>query len=264
VNQRWRDRRATFRATGEPIDTRHYEVAPIAGDSVAKAFVLQHHYAGTYPAARFRFGLYRRTELVGVAVFSHPCNDAVLTNVFPVKATDAVELGRFVLLDDVPGNGETWFLARAFELLGGDVAGVLSFSDPVPRETLDGRFVFPGHVGTIYQAHNGVYLGRGRSQVMRVLPDGSVFSHRARQKIRTRDRGWQYATALLQHFGAAPLTEEGDSRAWADRWLSLLTRPLRHPGNHKYAWALDRRLRRHIGRGLAYPKKYQGVETNTV
>jgi hypothetical protein len=30
---------------------------------------------------------------------------------------EAVELGRLVLLDDVPANGESWFIARAFELL---------------------------------------------------------------------------------------------------------------------------------------------------
>ena len=28
-----------------------------------------------------------------------------------------VELGRFVLLDSVAGNGETWFLARSFDIL---------------------------------------------------------------------------------------------------------------------------------------------------
>lgn len=51
------------------------------------------------PAPRHRIGHYRRGELVGVAVFSHPCSDAVLTNVFDAPATLSVELGRFVLLD---------------------------------------------------------------------------------------------------------------------------------------------------------------------
>src|SRR5262249_25959639 len=70
-----------------------------------------------YPAARWRFGLFRRGVLQGVAVFSHPCNDRALTSVFPGRATDSVELGRFVLLDEVPGNGETWMLGRCFRLL---------------------------------------------------------------------------------------------------------------------------------------------------
>src|ERR671937_3248818 len=75
---------------------------------------LEHHYAGSYPAARWRFGLFRRSVLQGVAVFSHPCHDRVLTAVFPGRATDSVELGRFILLDGVPGNGESWFLGRCF------------------------------------------------------------------------------------------------------------------------------------------------------
>jgi hypothetical protein len=40
------------------------------------------------------------------------------------------------------------------------VRGVVSFSDPVPRRTAAGDLVFPGHIGTIYQASNAGYLGR--------------------------------------------------------------------------------------------------------
>ena len=254
MNQRWRDRRSSYRPASEPIQTRAYEVAPMVGDAAAKAFVEQHHYAHSYPAARFRFGLYRRAALAGVAVFSHPCNDAVLTNVFPVAATDAVELGRFVLLDDVPGNGESWFLARCFEQLRADVAGVVSFSDPVPRTTVAGATIMPGHVGTIYQATNGVYLGRGTVRTLRLLPDGTTLSDRAIQKIRRRERGWRYSAAKLEQFGAAPIGD-GDPFAWLALWLPTLTRKVRHPGNHRYAWALDRRLRPHLKPAGIYPKQ---------
>ena len=157
-SQRWRERRDSYRIAGEMIQTSAYEVATIADDSTPKAFVVQHHYSASYPAARFRMGLYRTGALVGVAVFSHPCRNEVLTRVFPGDPLASVELGRFVLLDDVPANGETWFLARCFRLLRGHVAGVRSMSDPVPRRTLDGRMVTVGHIGCIYQAHNAVYL----------------------------------------------------------------------------------------------------------
>jgi hypothetical protein len=257
MNQRWRARLTSYRPAGEPIDPRRYEVGTIANDNAPKAFVERHHYSGSYPAARFRFGLYRGAELAGVAVFSHPCNDAVLTRVFPVPAREAVELGRFVLLDDVPGNGESWFIARCFEMLRSDVAGVLSFSDPVPRATTDGQVVMPGHVGTIYQATNGVYLGRARGQVLRLLPDGTVFSHRNVSKIRLGHQGWRYAAAVLERHGAAPLA--GDRAEWLSRWLPRLTRRLPHGGNHRYAWALDRALRRHLAPAGAYPKQRDAV-----
>jgi len=258
-NQRWTARRASYRPPTEPIDPRAYDVAEIAGDAPARAFIEAHHYSGTYPAARFRIGLYRRGELVGVAVFSHPVHEAVLRNVFPtLPRLAAVELGRFVLIDSVPGNGETWFLARAFDLLRDRVAGVVSFSDPVPRTTTSGAIVKPGHLGTIYQAANAHYLGRGRTDTLRLLPDGRALSRRTYQKIRSAERGWHAATAQLTRYGADPVGEgasDNERRAWLDHWMRTLTRPLRHPGNHRYAWALQRRHRDAIDAPHApYPK----------
>jgi hypothetical protein len=255
VSQRWRARRDTYRPAGETIRTLDYEVAEIAGDREAKTFVLAHHYSASYPAARARFGLYRRGgELAGVAVVSHPARESVLS-LFPGERLASAELGRFVLLDDVPGNGETWFLGRIFELLRArGMVGLLSHSDPAPRELAAGGVVFPGHVGTIYQAHNARYLGRATSRTLRLLPDGTVLSARAVSKVRARERGWRYAAALLERHGASPLGEYDDAVAWLRAWVPALTRPFRHPGNHRYAWAIDRRARPHLPASLPYPK----------
>lgn len=253
--QRWRCGSDRYRPAGEPIQTRLYEVAPLPADRPAKAFVLAHHYSGTYPAARFRFGLYRSAALQGVAVFSHPCNDAVLTGVFPAPALACVELGRFVLLDEVPANGETWFLGRCFERLRrAGIVGVLSFADPHPRTSSAGRVVFGGHVGTIYQAHNGAYLGRSRPRTLRLRPDGSVLSDRAVQKLRSGDRGWRYVAETLVRAGAEPLSDETQLAAWARRWVAAVTRPSRHGGNHRYAWGLTAAVRRSLPATSPYPK----------
>ena len=200
LNQRWLGGRASYRPPSEPIRTSEYDVAEIHDDTTARDFILTHHYSGTYPAARFRMGLYRRGELVGVSVCSHPCSDKVLTNVFPGRpASEAVELGRFVLLAEVPGNGETWFLARVFDVLKRHkIVGVVSFSDPMPRRNMAGELVFRGHYGGIYAAHNGLYLGRSTPRRLRLLPDGRVFSERAAQKVRKGERGWRYAAAQLE------------------------------------------------------------------
>jgi hypothetical protein len=253
--QRWRAKRASYRPAGEPIATGDYEVASIAEDAVAKAFVTGHHYSGSFPAARFRFGLYRRSELVGVAVYSHPANDAVL-NILPGEGLERTELGRFVLLDNVPANGESWFLARTFEeLRRRGIAGVLAFSDPVARTDVAGRATFPGHIGTIYQATNAVYTGRGRSATLRVLPSGATLHGRALAKLRTGAKGWRYVRDLLVQAGAErPAETETDLKGWAEAWVPKLTRPVRHPGNHRYAWALDRRDRKHLVSAGAYPK----------
>lgn len=234
------------------INPRQFDVAPIAEEE-AKTFVLSHHYSGSFPA-RFRFGLFRQGQLCGTAVFSYPCNDLVLTNIFGHTASDAVELGRFVLLDSVPANGESWFLARAFEYLRAiDLIGVTTFSDPVPRRSFDGTLIHPGHIGIIFQAFNGVYLGRSTARTLRLLPDGTVLSDRAAQKLRKKERGWHYVAALLQKAGASPPDEE-DLSAWAKYWVPRLTRPLRHPGNHRYAWPLQPLAKKLLPKGLPYPK----------
>lgn len=254
ASQRWASGRASYRPAGEPIRTHEYEVAPIELDTPAKAFVCANHYSGSFPAARERFGLYRLGELVGVAVFSNPVQPKSL-DVAPGDRKSCLDLGRFVLLDDVPANGESWMLARCFELLRDEgYTGVVSFSDPAERTNIRGDIVMPGHVGTIYQATNAVYLGRSKAETKRLLPDGTILPGRALTKIRHRRRGWRYASAKLERFGARPLRDWEDPREWVSTWVGVLTRPLRHPGNHKYVWSLNKRDRRHLPESLPYPK----------
>ena len=259
VCERWRDRRDTYRPAGEPINTSHYEMARLDDDKASKAFVVKHHYSGTYPAARFRFGLYRSTThplydsedtLVGVAVFSVPMRNEVLTNVFGGNAEESVELGRFVLLDNVEANGESWFLGYCRKYLKKiGLRGVVSFCDPEPKRDADGLMVFPGHIGTIYQASNAAFLGCSTARVLRLLPDGRVFSDRARSKIRKRRNGWRYAVAQLEAAGAVKTSDPDDE--WLKEAIAQVTRPLRHSGNLRYGFVLN-------GKplvGLPYPKR---------
>lgn len=259
--QRWRDGRPCFPGR-ELIDTRVLEVVELVDDATAKGFVLAHHYSGTYPAARRRFGLYRTSELVGVAVFSVPASGAVL-DVLPCEREAAVELGRLVLLDDVAANAESWFVARCFELLRrAGFSGVVSFSDPQPRFSTTGDLVLAGHVGTTYKALNATYTGRGRARWLWLLPSGCVFSERAISKIRARERGWRYAVAQLEDAGAILLGDE-DGTAWLKRELPRVCRRIKHRGNHRYLWTLDRAGRKALpahlaGRGvlvLPYPRQ---------
>lgn len=253
--QRWRDRRGSYRPAGEPIRTADFDVAPIATDREARAFVEQHHYSGTYPAARARFGLRRRGELVGVAVLSHPASEAALAAALPLpcERLAKAELGRLVLLDEVPANGESFFVARAFELARrAGFEAIVSHSDPEPRATASGGLVFGGHVGTVYQALNATYCGRTPARTRYLLPDGSNLSQRLMGKVRRQEKGWRYGVELLLEHGAPP--PEGDWREWVARAVSTVARCSRHRGNHRYVWALDKRLRRYLPAGQAYPK----------
>ncbi len=193
----------------------------------------------------------RGSHLVGVAVFSHPCNDAVLTSVFGGEATESVELGRFVLLDDVAGNGETWFLAWCFDVLRKrELRGVVAFSDPHPRHDVSGRVVMPGHIGVISQAHNGHYLGRSRKRTLYLLPDGAVFSARAASKVRRRMRSDSRPSFSRRCYA----THDAFSARWSPparasfsrnvRWLRVprvLTAPARfHWPFSERAWVVKR------------------------
>ena len=255
--QRWRDRRDSYRPAGEPIATRLYEVAEIesdGSDTIARTFVERHHYSGSYPAARARFGLYRSGELVGVSVLSQPPSQAALDAALPFGG-NRVELGRLVLLDDVPANGESWFLARCFELARHDgFEALVAHSDPEPRANADGVLVFPGHLGTIYQATNAVYCGRTPARTWRLLPDGTVLSARMLSKLRLRERGWRYGVELLLEHGAPEQRLGEDWRAWVTRAVHAVSRTYRHRGNHRYVWALQRSARRFLPPAQAYPK----------
>lgn len=265
MNQRWYKRLGSWRDADEIIDTRSHEVAEIHDDMTAKAFVEEHHYSGTYPAARERFGLYHGSALVGVAVFSHPPNEAVLKKL-PCDRMAGIELGRFILLSEVAGNGESWFLARCFDKLREKgIEALVSHSDPLPRRNADGDLVLPGHVGNIYQATNAIYGGRTKARALWLLPDGTVFSERAMSKIRARDRGYRYAIDQLVHHGAErPLDIGTDLGAWLRCELPRVARRVKHRGNHRYLWAIDKRLRKDIaklaivdenGDPVKYPKQ---------
>ncbi len=115
-----------------------------------------------------------------------------------------------------------------------------------------GSVISPRQVNTVHEAGNAAYLGRSRARTLRLLPDGTVFSDRARQKVCAYERGWEYAQAQLVRFGAEPLGPNEDGRTWLAHWLPRLTRPLSHPGNHRYAWALAGQRMTSIG---PYPKK---------
>ena len=170
-----------------------------------------------------------------------------------------LELVRFVLLDDVGYRGETWFLARAFEIIrsssvqkealahhGGrylldhPVEGVLAFSDPVPRTTASGRLVMPGHVGSIYQSKSGIYAGRGEAHKTNILmPDGSVIDKRQQSKLTSQETGAETVYLKLVQAGARP---KRPIESWA-AWLGDIKRrpPFRiqvHPGTHAFVWKL--------------------------
>lgn len=263
LSQRWEYRQHSWRHPAEGgFHAPAFDVVRLP-EQLAREFVTRHHYAGSFPAARFSYGLTTSDErlavdgtvvdgraLVGVAVLSVPMRAAVLSNVFPDLEPNAqtLELGRLVLTD-TPANAESWFLRRVFEqATAAGVRGIVSFSDPMPRSRIvvdvDGRDrveqFMPGHVGICYQATNALALGRSTRRTLTYLPrHGLVLSDRTLQKIRSQESGADGAERRLVALGA-PARRAGESAAtWLRSALEeLQITKVRHPGNYRYAWAL--------------------------
>lgn len=231
----------------------------------ARTFVQRHHYAGTWPAAIHRLGLFDGDVLVGVAVYASPVQAKVLTNMFPELEPyrQSVELSRFVLEDAVPGNAESWFIARCHRmLLDLGVRGVVSFSDPVPRRLPSG-VLFKGHIGFIYQASNAVYTGTSAPRTVLLLErsgTAQLLHERALAKVRAQDSGHEAVERMLVEHGARAPRAGEDMSGWLREALNTVgARPMRHTGNHRYAFPLGAsgRDRARIRIGLPerpYPK----------
>lgn len=245
--QRYTERRESRRPAGEPIRTSEFDVDDAASPTVAKAFVVLHHYAGTCGPTAHPFTLHHRGELVGAACFGPPASANAHRKVFPtLTQREAVSLSRFVLVDSVPGNGESWFIARCFEVLRArGIVAIETCADPTR-----------GHVGTIYQATNGTHIGRTNPTKLSVFRDGEVFSDRAASKARCGERGREYAIGQLVRRGAPRPYYDENITEWLRYWRAELTTSVHHPGNYRYLWCLDRRRRREVMRfePLPYPK----------
>lgn len=275
---RWRTGRAVYRPAREPIDASQFFVERIS-ERAAKEFVVTHHYSKSFPAAIASYGLIQRIApgtvlLSGVAVFSVSMQPRA-ADAYGASGEPFCELGRFVLLDEVGGNGETFFLARALRRLSGDKLGpdgrakyklCLAYSDPVPRSDVKGNITLAGHIGGIYGASGGAaYCGRSSPRTLWLAPDGTSLSQRALSKLRSDDTGARYAYEMLIGHGAPAIVQGESSRDYVRR--ALTTGPFRrlhHPGNHAYILPAgthsDRaRVRKLVDRGLPRPRSVDQI-----
>jgi hypothetical protein len=229
------------------FDRTRYSVAEIPDDTTASRFIEMHHYSRSCPAMKYRYGMYEGNILVGVAILSIPARKEVLTKPFKdlIPYTEVLELGRFLLLSQVPSNGETFLLARIFELARkADVRGIVSFSDPLPRTNAAGETIFLGHIGEIYKTKGALYTGRSSPRTIRLLPDGTLLHDRTLQKIRAQEPGHDAAEKSLRDLGAPPMRPWETPAEWLSRALPTVgIRHLRHSGNHRWCFPLDRRVR---------------------
>jgi hypothetical protein len=264
--QRWRDREHSWRHRAEGgFRSERYRVERVS-PALARDFCVQHHYAGQPGPIRLSYGLIDQEQpgegaglLVGVAVLTVPMQEAVVTGVFPglEPLRESLELGRFVLLDEVPGNAETWFLARGFRIAAEEdgIRGVVSFADPVPRKSrLTGLVTFKGHRGVIYCAANATYTGRGTPRSLTLLPDGTSLNARSLQKVRAGEDRADAVVRRLVGLGATIPTPHEEMGSWLREALDQVgAYRARHRGCHRYVFRLGATRREREAVRIALP-----------
>lgn len=229
-SQRWRLRRSIFVPNSTEIDPRDYTVAAIE-PKTARAFVQEHHYLRSFPASQFAAGLFRARTLVGACVFATPSNDAVITtHTGLIDPRTGTTLARLILLDDIPGNAETYFVARAKRLLRQEkphIEAFVSYAD----ETV-------GHIGQIYAALSGSYRGRTRFRQRHFIGNLQI-AERSLSKITLEEPGGEGAARQLLAAGA----HERHPSETPGQWIARLRRDQqlvsrRSPGLHVYSFPL--------------------------
>lgn len=253
--QRWREQECRWVPRRALVDPKKIEVAQV-DEATAKAFVIEHHYSKSYPAARFRFGVYECGRLSGMMVLSEPANVRVIPAWTDYTRAQGVELGRLVLLDELGYNAESLVLSkmrRQLRELAPELRCILAYSDPVPRTRRDGEVVFLGHRGQVYQATSASYLGHASSRTHYLDDDGRTISGRLLSKIRNAESGHAYARTRLEQASQTVQRCDETNAAWVKRALASC-RKLRHTGNHVYVWGLTSRDR--VPASRPYPKHF--------
>jgi hypothetical protein len=119
---------------------RSCQVAPVNKKQIGD--LIQQHYLHQWPKQiQLAFGLKRRGKLMGIITYS-----ALIGETRERFGGDVWELSRLIILDRVPANAESFFIAvtiRHIKQHYGTVNRLVSFADPAH-----------GHTGIVYRASN--------------------------------------------------------------------------------------------------------------
>lgn len=194
------------------------------GHDAARYAVMRWHYSRSMPNGKLvKFGVWEHGRFVGAVLFGRGASPRLLV-AYGLDAVEGCELVRVAL--DAHEAPVTEVVARALRLvhrLNPCLRLVVSFADE--RE---------GHVGTIYQAGNWLYLGESVAAWYRV---GGVLMH---------------GKTLHTRYGAG-----GQSIPWLRANVDPNAERVPMPVKHRYVMPLDRAMRRRLA-PLARPYPRHG------
>ena len=141
--------------------------------SIAKPFVIKHHYSQAFGKASIILGLYKVGEpkLLGIITFGQCSGRLVAQSVIEGGSHETVfEFLRMCVLDecDCP---RTFFMSKAISILKQNfpkIKCLVTYADQTE-----------GHDGTVYKANSWKYVGKtGKKYHYKRIPDGMRFNKR--------------------------------------------------------------------------------------
>jgi hypothetical protein len=199
---------------GQQIAINDIEIKHLVKDKNIDDLILKNHYSHKIPKAiKFRFGFYYKNCLIGGILFNIPANQYAFTSIFnDVSQSIGLELGRVWLSDKIKKNGESYLISKCFEFIkqNSEYKVIVSYADS--------NF---GHVGYIYQALNGIYLGLTNDEIRYIL-NGELITRRGLGR------------------------SKGDTEsAHVKRLLAAGAKKIKMKGKHKYIWIIaDKRTKK--------------------
>lgn len=154
--------------------------------SVGQEFLLKNHYLHRKAPSEYTFGLFlRNNELVGVCTFHTPFSPGLKRMFGEENKNDVIELNRLALLDFLPKNSESWFVAKCLNSKLIKKRIIVSFADTTQN-----------HNGTIYKALNFIYTGLTKKKKNMTVGDGrhaiSVGLNYDKSKLKYEDRSQKH------------------------------------------------------------------------
>ena len=144
---------------------KDYKITSIKSSETYE-WLLYKHYAKRIPSISYSFGLYYKSELIGICTFGIPASPSLCMGVCGEKYRDNVlELNRLCLNDHKVKNLTSYFVSNCLKLLP-DNKIIVSYDDTSQN-----------HHGYIYQATNFLYTGKTKERTDIGLEDGSHSRH---------------------------------------------------------------------------------------
>lgn len=195
----------------------------------AKHAVLRWHYSRRMPSAKLvRIGVWERQRFVGAILYGCGANRH-LASPFGLESTEACELVRVAL---APGRQAPSSRCVAISLR------LLKQQSPGLRLVISYADTKEGHLGTLYQAGNWLYLGPSKQAYLKV-----------RAKI-------EHPRSLYDRYG-----RNGQSLPWLRKHVDPRAARIQMPAKLKYVWAFDKRLRRQLASiTQPYPKRVGSID----